>query len=141
MRGFTLLEVLIAMVVLSVGLLGLAGLQATSLKNNHDAYLRTIATLQAYDMADRMRANIQGVNLGLYNDISGTSTAPDCNTDCDANAIAALDSSRWNRANEELLPVGTGTVTGAGANSIFTVTVEWTEFDDEPASFAMTLRP
>jgi type IV pilus assembly protein PilV len=55
--GFTLIEVLVAMVVLTVGLLGLAGLQATSLKNSQNAYYRSVATQLAYDMADRMRAN------------------------------------------------------------------------------------
>ena len=59
--GFTLIEVLIAMLVLAVGLLGLAGLQATSLKNNQSAYNRSQATQLAYDMADRMRANVAGV--------------------------------------------------------------------------------
>ena len=55
--GFTLIEVLIAMLVLAVGLLGLAGLQATSLKNNQSAYNRSQATQLAYDIADRMRSN------------------------------------------------------------------------------------
>src|SRR5664280_455779 len=55
--GFTLLEVLIAMLVLAVGLLGLAGLQATSLRNNQSAYNRSQATQLAYDLADRMRNN------------------------------------------------------------------------------------
>ena len=58
--GFTLIEVLIAMVVLAVGLLGLAGLQATSLRNNLSAYNRSQATQLAYDLADRMRANVAG---------------------------------------------------------------------------------
>ena len=55
--GFTLIEVLIAMIVLAVGLLGLAGLQATSLRNNQSAYNRIKATQLAYEIADRMRAN------------------------------------------------------------------------------------
>ena len=55
--GFTLIEVLIAMIILAVGLLGLAGLQATSLRNNQSAYNRSVATQLAYDIADRMRAN------------------------------------------------------------------------------------
>ena len=58
--GFTLLEVMVAIVVLSLGLLGLAGLQAASLRNNQAAYYRGIATQQTYDMADRIRANLAG---------------------------------------------------------------------------------
>ena len=57
--GFTLLEVLVALVILSIGLLGLAGLQAASLRYNHSSYLRSQATLIAYDIVDRMRANRQ----------------------------------------------------------------------------------
>ena len=56
--GFTLIEVLIAMLVLAVGLLGLAGMQATGIRNNLSAYNRSLATQLAYDMADRMRSNV-----------------------------------------------------------------------------------
>ncbi len=55
--GFSLLEVLIAIVITSIGLLGLAGMQATGLRNNHSAYHRSQATVLAYDIADRMRSN------------------------------------------------------------------------------------
>jgi len=55
--GFTLVEVLVTMVVMSIGLLGLAGLQATSLRSNSGANFRTQAILYANDMAERIRAN------------------------------------------------------------------------------------
>jgi type IV pilus assembly protein PilV len=55
--GFTLVEVLVAVLVLAVGLLGLAGLQLASMKSNHSAYRRSQATIAAYDLLDRMRAN------------------------------------------------------------------------------------
>ena len=56
-NGFTLLEVMIALLVFSLGLLGMAGLLAVSVRTNHGAYLRTQATFLAQSMADRMRAN------------------------------------------------------------------------------------
>ena len=56
-RGATLIEVLVAMLVLSIGLLGLAGMQMTALKSNQSAYYRSQATVLAYDIIDRMRAN------------------------------------------------------------------------------------
>lgn len=56
-RGFTLVEVLVALVILSIGLLGLAGLQTLSLSGSTDSSLRSQATLYVYDMIDRMRAN------------------------------------------------------------------------------------
>lgn len=56
-KGFTLVEVMVALVILSVGLLGLAGLQARGLSSSTDASLRSQATLYIYDMAERMRTN------------------------------------------------------------------------------------
>lgn len=56
-RGFYLLEVLVSLLVLAIGLLGIAALQAQGLRNNHDAYTRSQATMLAYDIIDRMRAN------------------------------------------------------------------------------------
>jgi type IV pilus assembly protein PilV len=56
-RGFTLLEVLIALLVLSIGLLGLAALQTTGLRSNQMASMRTLVSQFAYDISDRMRAN------------------------------------------------------------------------------------
>ncbi|MEJ2142634.1 MAG: type IV pilus modification protein PilV, partial [Gammaproteobacteria bacterium] len=54
--GFSLLEVMIAMVIFSIGLIGLAGLQSASLGYNHSAYLRSQATYLAYNILDKMRA-------------------------------------------------------------------------------------
>src|SRR5690242_17300973 len=56
-RGMTLIEVLVSLVVISVGLLGVAALQLTSLRNSQGSYLRTQATALADDILDRMRAN------------------------------------------------------------------------------------
>ena len=65
-RGFTMLEVLVAILVVTLGLLGLAGLQTVGLRNNTSSAQRTIATQLAYDMADRMRANAASVLVGDY---------------------------------------------------------------------------
>jgi type IV pilus assembly protein PilV len=64
-QGTTLLEVLISIVVLSVGLLGYAGLQTLSMKNNTSAFQRSQATILTYDIVDRIRANRP--NLASYN--------------------------------------------------------------------------
>ncbi len=125
--GFTLLEVLVAIVILSIGLLGLAGLQAAGLRNNQSAYLRTIATQQAYDMADRIRANAAGAGIaaGAYDNISSTGSNPGCITGgCTPAAMAQYDAYEWNTANASLLPAGKGTVTRVAANR-FTITVMW----------------
>lgn len=127
--GFTLLEVMIALVIFSIGLLGLAGLQAGGLRSNTAAQYRTIATIQAYDMADRIRANPRGVSNGDYNALDDTSPATgNCVTaTCNATQMATFDYYEWEKSTQNALPGGHGTVSGAGAGSQFTITVMWDE--------------
>lgn len=126
--GFTLLEVLVAIVVLSLGLLGLAGLQAATLRNNQIAYYRAIAVQQTYDMADRIRANQAGVAAGAYNALGASTPAdPDCvASTCTAANMAVADHSQWNNNNARMLPAGTGTVASVAGGS-FDITVSWNE--------------
>jgi len=129
-HGFTMIEVLIAIFVLAIGLLGLAGLQANSLKNNTSAYTRTQAQLLAYDMLDRMRSNLTGVANGHYDDLLGTTpTDPNCiSTGCSVAQLAQFDAFEWSALLDQTLPSGVGEVSGSGVGSIFTITVRW---DDE----------
>jgi len=55
--GFTLVEVLVTVIIMAIGLLGVAGLQLAGMRSNHSAFLRTQATIAAYDLIDRMRAD------------------------------------------------------------------------------------
>ncbi len=157
-QGFTLLEILVAMVVLSIGLLGLAGLQTVSLSNNQVAYYRAIASQQTYDMADRMRANLAGVIAGSYDSLSATlPTDPDCISEgCTTLAdIRDTDHFQWLTNNAALLPNGSGTVrcctTGsvaesdcacstANADRAFEITVTWT-VKDTPFSVTTKFAP
>lgn len=109
--GFTLLEVLVAVVILSIGLLGLAGLQATSLRNNQDALTRSHEALLAYDMIDRMRANIPGVNAGDYHLPTSTQDT-DCTTTtgCTPDEMADHDYFEWLATIAAELPAGEGVV-------------------------------
>lgn len=128
--GFTLLEILVAIVVLSIGLLGLAGLQVVSLNNNQVAYYRSIASQQAYDIADRMRANLAGVTAGSYDNLISSSTPA---------GMAGTDWTQWLNNSAAMLPNGTGSVrcvrgpaasctaNDASSNRIFDITVSWTE--------------
>ena len=129
--GFTLLEVMIALVIFSIGLLGLAGLQAGGLRSNTQAQLRTIAVIQAYDMAERIRANPRGVADGNYNAFDDTTpTAEDCiSATCDAAEMATYDYYEWESMTQNALPSGHGTVSSNVVNGIrlFTVTVMWDE--------------
>lgn len=96
-HGFTLLEVLISIVILSIGLLGLAGLQATSLQANQNAHYTSQANLLAYDIVDRMRANRQAARSGDYNIDIGDGVPS-------GGSQAARDLQRWNELAEDLLP-------------------------------------
>lgn len=160
--GFTIIEVLVALLVLSVGLLGLAALQATGLRYNHSAYLRSQAVVQVYDMADRMRANLPGVQAGAYSNLSGiptsyTSGSINCvgnssSNNCVAADMAQFDLGQWNTANGGLLPGGAGKVgiaAGGGAdcanaNAVCTITVSWNEIEGGvpvAKSFSTTIQP
>ncbi|MCK7498709.1 MAG: type IV pilus modification protein PilV [Comamonadaceae bacterium] len=116
-----MLEVLVALIVLSVGLLSLAGMQVIGLRTNHSAYMRTQATIQSYDIVDRMRANIIGVR-GRYDkpnvdDSKGIAhanckTTSGCSGDKSQKAqqMAEHDLFEWNQAIADVLPNGVGVV-------------------------------
>jgi type IV pilus assembly protein PilV len=110
-HGFTLIEVLIAILITAIGVLGIAGLQAFTLKNTHGSNLRSVATRQAYEIADSMRANKVGLDNGFYNNQQGTQVNS-CyqTTGCTQQQQAQMDIWLWNQANAALLPAGKGFV-------------------------------
>lgn len=95
--GFSLIEILVTMVVLSIGLLGIAGLQASGLRNNHAAYTKTQATNLAMDMAERIRANPNGQTNYVDFDTSDTiPSEPDCiSSGCTPTQLADYDKFEW----------------------------------------------
>ena len=117
--GFTLIEVLVAVLIFSVGMLGLAGLQITATQANHSAYLRSIATILANDMADKMRANMIAVDNGDYDRvISLGNAAEDTNCynlaggapGCTAQQMAFWHAWDWTQNLAGILPNGQGEV-------------------------------
>jgi type IV pilus assembly protein PilV len=110
--GFTLMEVLITVVILSIGLLGLAGLQFDALRANQNAYLSSLATAQAWDAADRLRSNSKGVIDKRYDKmIQSVSSSTDCAvSDCSASELANYDANKWHGENARLLPDGQGVI-------------------------------
>lgn len=133
--GFTLLEVLIALLILSIGLLGLASLQTNGLRSNQMASMRTTATQLAYDIADRMRANPGGVDAQNYVIATGDSdpTIPggeNCeSTTCTSAQMATYDLAQW-RAAVRSLPGGTSSITRAVTGTVVThtITIFWDEY-------------
>ncbi|MEE9354250.1 MAG: type IV pilus modification protein PilV [Methylococcaceae bacterium] len=141
-QGFAMMEVLIAVVILLVGILGLLGLQAQGLKNNHSAYLKSQVVSLIDDMADRMRANKTGLDSNRYAsiDTSSLSSDPgyDCITDytgtsngssCNEDEIATYDIYAWGKTLASLLPSGYGKVvcndSPCVSGSTHTITVLW----------------
>jgi len=131
-RGFTLLEVLVALLVLSIGLLGLAGLQTAGLRNNHSAFLRSQAVALAYDALDRMRGNRDQALLGpgsAYNITFNTTPAMvNCSSNCNSAQVAQYDLATW-KGDVARLPGGQGQIT-IDVNNKATVAVRWLDTRD-----------
>ena len=122
-RGVTLIEVLVALLILSVGLLGLARLQTVGIQQNHGAWLRSQGTNFAYDITDRMRANRESALDGDY-DIA--EQALTCNPVlAPTGSVAARDLAEWRNEIACALPDGRGFIEGAGNR--FTVTIRWND--------------
>lgn len=94
--GFTLIEVLVSMIILALGLLGLASLQGISLKNNQDAFLFGQANALTYEMSDRIKANRLGWTAIPAAPAAGCATS--CNSaanTCTPTQMAASDYCYW----------------------------------------------
>lgn len=119
-RGFTLVEVLVALVILSIGLLGIASLQLSSLRWNQGAAARSQATLLAYDIVDRMRANQKSATLGEYDQAWGTATGT-------TGSVSLADKQRWKTLLGQTLPGGDGMVqrSATGTTTTFRITIQW----------------
>jgi type IV pilus assembly protein PilV len=105
--GISIVESLVAMVILSTGMLGIAGLYLESMRANRTALSRTTAVQLVNDMADRIRANRGG--LTDYTLVAGTppTSARDCSTNtCTTVQLAAFDKTRWYTAVTTGLPNG-----------------------------------
>lgn len=111
-RGFSMLEVLIAVLVFSLGMMGLAGLLIFAIQSNHVAYLRTQATFLASNMADRMGANPAGLWANDYNtsiDAPGTAV-PSCAAGCSPADLATRDIAVWSQQVNTFLPKAQGNI-------------------------------
>jgi type IV pilus assembly protein PilV len=124
-HGFTLLEVLVTMLVVSFALLGIAGILANSLKNDQSAYSRTQAVLLGVDIVDRMRANrtTAEASPSPYNLEIGSSPS--------TSGVPQTDLTEWRAALAAALPAGTGRVNRDAVTGKVTVVVQW---DDSRAA-------
>lgn len=144
-RGFSLIEILIALFVFAIGILTVAGLQIISKRTNYEAVQRTSATYLAYDIIERMRANPDELATYVDDVLGETRATPsvDCTTAfCDHDELAEFDVWQWQQAisgvAEQASIGGVATNTGglvnptgciegiaAGGQGIYTITIAW----------------
>jgi len=129
LRGFTLVEVMVALVVLGVGMLGIAGLYVTTLRSSGGAIYRMQAVNLAGDLADRIRAN-RGANVAYGGPAANNNCYGAGSVDCAPALMAANDLFVWQAQVAASLPGGNGAVVvnpGAVATDpfIYTITITW----------------
>ena len=149
-HGFSMIELLVAVLVMGIGVLGITGLQMVSLQNNRGALVRAEAVQLAYDMLDRVRAN-PGANYAPLNLGTPPAVAMNCHTvDCTQPQMVTFDESVWKcslglwnedancavlrdgvilplAANQPGLPSGDGQIRANAGTGIVTITVQWQE--------------
>jgi type IV pilus assembly protein PilV len=170
-RGFTLVEALISVLIMSIGLLGVAALQTRSLGSTNTASKRSQAVLLAGDLADRMRSNRLANDITAASNYSNIAAADNaCRAvhfsdthnpvACTAVQLAADDLSDWNARIAALLPSGSGVVCRDGtpndgtvaapacdgAGNAYAIKIFWTEKSDnqtaaQPLRFSLAVRP
>ncbi len=157
--GASLLEVLVAVLIVAIGLLGLAGLQTAGFNNTHISYLRSIASIHTENMAELMRANTAAVSSNIYTAGADATSidydaidleaalSPDCRTSftgdgvCQPAEQALADAYYWKRNIARTLPGGAGEVICNDSDatdsdpctdgSPMTISVSWQERDYE----------
>lgn len=132
-RGFTLIEALVALLVLSIGMLGVAAMQLKSLQGAHAAYQRSIASLAAQDAQER-----------LWAEVAAIPGVPPCPSSALSNVESAWHT-HWSDsdARKVILPGFTKSTIGQdGSDCEFTITVSWDEerFSGVLEPFTYTVR-
>jgi len=133
-RGFSLIEMLVAMLVLSIGMLGIANLFVVTLQANSSATSRQLANNLLGDIADRIRANRTAgaayAAAGANNNCAGSALGA---VTCSPAQLAADDVYRWQQQLTQTWPGGNASgaiavvVGAAGTPSTYTITITWTE--------------
>jgi type IV pilus assembly protein PilV len=139
-RGFSLIEVLIALVIMSVGMLGIAGLYVQSMQAGRTSMFRHHAVTLAGDVADRIRANPTAA--ANYAAAAGAGGCIDTGFSCTPAQMAANDILLWKAQAGDTLPGGdVAVVFNAAVGTApptYLITVSWSEPGETP-SYAITI--
>lgn len=128
-QGVAMMELLIALIIVAIGVLGLVAMQSTALQNGNNAQLRYQATLMAYDMVERMRANPLGVAANHYSAITLSTTATAPTSPFTAANVYQLDVAEW-KTDLATLPNGNGSITEDNlVDGRFTIHVRWSQLE------------
>lgn len=143
-----MVEVLVALIVLGVGMLGIASLYVTTLRANSSAQSRTQAVNLASDIADRIRANRTAVvayrsasTVGVNNNCTDTSAV--AATNCTPAQMAAHDLFQWKQDIQRALPGnpnGEVTVDNSTTPAIYTITINWAEPNSGALSYRLVMQ-
>jgi len=143
-KGVGIIEVLIAVIIISLGFLASAQMQVQGMRFNQSAYLKSQANMMLKDISDRMRGNRTGVLNGNYTSktTANTYTMPACVTNnlaCSPADLAQRDLTDWS-ANlhaptgvSNFVPLLPGTATNVAQGSItkdgdvYDISVQWNE--------------
>jgi type IV pilus assembly protein PilV len=138
LRGFTLIEVLIALVILSVGMLGIAGLYVHSMQAGRTSILRHNAVTLAGDIADRIRANPRAGPAYALAGANNNCVA--AGIDCTPGEMAANDIFLWDQQAAATMPNGAVNIVfnNGVVPPTYQITVTWTE-PGEVLSYSFTI--
>lgn len=128
--GFTLLEALIALLVLSIGLLGLAGLQSTGSRLSYEAYARSITTLAASEIIEKIRTRTGKLDRASRPAVVAQYEAAGLGACVAGESSVAADVGCWNQNIAAQLPDGEGTITD-NADGSFVVSISWYDRENE----------
>ena len=111
-RGVTLIESLVALVVIALGILGILGVQMRTLTDTQTGVRRAQAIRLIEDMGERMKVNPNALaNINAYvTAFADTPTLPNCASGCNAEQLAAYDVAFWKRIVRENLPTGQASI-------------------------------
>ena len=139
-RGFSLIEVMVTLVIISLAALGMASLQSVALRTSNHAFLESLAATLAQDVIERIRANPDGDYTTIFDEANPVGNLPSCkglNANCDAAAMVQHDLMDWKcslgvvamsnsctvRGISAQLPDGDGSIAVAG--DTYTITIRW----------------